>query len=348
MLSRQIIINKLFNETVDNGIQITVGELKTLYDANKAQFQTGEKVTVRHILIAVGSSRDDATANKTAHEVLAAYKAGADFCTLVLNYTNDAGSKQTCGEYTFGRGFMVKPFEDAAFALSAGESAIVKTDFGYHVMLKMNDTPSRQIPFEEAAPLLEQQLQQQRRLEAYQAYISALRENATIVNNLVSASEAPTTEANATLEPLQSSTPAVENATGANTTEASTSTTVTIVLKNETNTTVTMLPAPSSPPATEQAPLPSTGQPDLSTFAQCLSEKGTTLYVASWDTISRQTLASFGDAAAKLSVVDCASAENADACSAVQAYPTWKVNGKLFLGPLSFNELASRTGCVSH
>lgn len=72
-----------------------------------------------------------------ADEVLAKVQEGkTDFAELAKQYSEDTGSKDTGGDLGwFGRGAMVKPFEDAAFALKKGEtSGLVTTDYGFHII----------------------------------------------------------------------------------------------------------------------------------------------------------------------------------------------------------------------
>ena len=94
-------------------------------------------IRAKHILV------DDET---TAEEVLAKIAAGYDFDELVTEYGKDPGMERNKDGYVFTYGEMVKPFEDAAFALSEGEVSLpVKSDFGYHIIKR---EPLGEIPVE--------------------------------------------------------------------------------------------------------------------------------------------------------------------------------------------------------
>lgn len=104
-------------------------DAKAYYEANKDSFQVDE-VTASHILV---------EKEATAREILDKLKAGEKFEDLAKQYGTD-GTKDNGGSLgTFGRGAMVKEFEDAVFAMKPGEiSEPVKTEFGYHI-IKLTD-----------------------------------------------------------------------------------------------------------------------------------------------------------------------------------------------------------------
>jgi parvulin-like peptidyl-prolyl isomerase len=79
---------------------------------------------------------DPKAARTKTEDILRRARAGEDFTALAREYSGDPGSKQNGGDLGwFGRGMMVKPFEDAAFALKPGEiSDIVETQFGFHII----------------------------------------------------------------------------------------------------------------------------------------------------------------------------------------------------------------------
>lgn len=102
---------------------------------------TEEAVWARHIL--VGNFTEDTTqeekdaAKKNAEELTAKLKAGEDFTALVVENSEDPGSKDRGGDYMFGRAASFYPeFKDAAFALEPGKftEEPVETDVGYHII----------------------------------------------------------------------------------------------------------------------------------------------------------------------------------------------------------------------
>ncbi|MBR9692655.1 hypothetical protein GOV07_01855 [Candidatus Woesearchaeota archaeon] len=179
MLERQQTINKLFAETVDKDLTPSKETVQAYYDENKASFQTGAEVTVKHILIANGDLEPAAVLSE-AETVVARYEAGDDFCELVTEYTDDLGSKDKCGEYTFPTGFMVPEFEAASFAMAPDETRIVETQFGQHIILKVSDQLAVTKPYAEVEGDIVAILAGDTRREAYSTFIENLRTNAVI------------------------------------------------------------------------------------------------------------------------------------------------------------------------
>jgi parvulin-like peptidyl-prolyl isomerase len=110
----------------------------------------GENVQVKasHILLEFGADKDAAKAE--ADKLLARAKKGEDFGTLARENSKDPGSAVNGGDLGFfGKGRMVKPFEDAAFAASVGQVVgPVESQFGYHI-IKVTDKQSTEIKYSE-------------------------------------------------------------------------------------------------------------------------------------------------------------------------------------------------------
>jgi len=106
---------------------------------------TEEYVHASHILIKVEGT-DSVGAKKRANQVLASAKRGEKFEDLAMKFSQDPGSAMRGGDLGwFGKGRMVKSFEDAAFRAKAGQIVgPVKTQFGYHVV-KVTDRSKREV-----------------------------------------------------------------------------------------------------------------------------------------------------------------------------------------------------------
>ena len=87
------------------------------------------KIRVSHILVEKQSQ---------ALRILDELKQGASFAELARKYSQCPSAKRGGDLGFFGRGKMVREFEQAAFALKEGEvSQPVKTQFGYHIIKRI-------------------------------------------------------------------------------------------------------------------------------------------------------------------------------------------------------------------
>lgn len=125
--------NKLLNT-----IPVSDAQLAESYQENLEKFKVQEQVKARHILIKVGqdaASEEVEKAQAEILEVLAKIKAGGDFAELAKKYSQGPSNSMGGDLGWFGRGSMVKPFEDAVFALTPGTvSEPVRTQFGFHLI----------------------------------------------------------------------------------------------------------------------------------------------------------------------------------------------------------------------
>ena len=107
---------------------VTEAELKAAYDARASEFRVDEQRRASHILV-----KTKEEAEKLSAELK---KDPQRFPELAKKFSQDTGSAEKGGDLGFfGRGMLVKPFEDAAFAMKEGEvSAPVQSEFGFHVI----------------------------------------------------------------------------------------------------------------------------------------------------------------------------------------------------------------------
>jgi peptidyl-prolyl cis-trans isomerase C len=140
-------------------INISDDDVKAFYNSptNISAFEQPEMVRASHILLMTQDPEthtplsDDkkAAKRKQMEDILKQAKGGADFGELAKKYSEDPGSKDKGGEYTFPRGQMVKQFEDTAFSLKPNEiSDIIETQFGYHIIKLSEKIPAKKVEFD--------------------------------------------------------------------------------------------------------------------------------------------------------------------------------------------------------
>src|SRR3989338_4303486 len=123
----------------EKDIRIEEAKVSEHYNSHIAKYRVEKRIKARHILVALSPDADEKAekeAKEKALKVLQELKAGGDFTELAKKYSDDPSVKDNGGDLGyFSKGQMVKPFEDAAFALKEGElSEPVKTQFGFHII----------------------------------------------------------------------------------------------------------------------------------------------------------------------------------------------------------------------
>jgi peptidyl-prolyl cis-trans isomerase D len=154
----------------------TPQQVEAYYQSNLQQFANPEQVHAQHILLKT-ADKDAAVVRKQADAVLKEARApGADFPALARKYSEDDASKASGGDLGFfGRGSMVKPFEDAAFAMEPGQiSDVVQTDYGFHVIKMIEKRAAGQRPLAEVQDQIAEQLKWQQAQERATALATAL------------------------------------------------------------------------------------------------------------------------------------------------------------------------------
>lgn len=153
--------------TLEKSIQLPEQDLKTYYEQNLQRLAGQEQRRASHILINAAKdapAADREKARARARELQqAASKSPAGFAELARKNSQDPGSAAKGGDLDyFSRGAMVKPFEDAAFAMKKGEvSDVVESEFGFHIIL-LTDIKAAKVPtFEAMRPQLEADLRKQ-------------------------------------------------------------------------------------------------------------------------------------------------------------------------------------------
>lgn len=164
-------------------IKVDDAEVKKFYDENAAKFQGNEQRRASHILIGFGvnaMSEQKQQAKAKAEEIMAIVKKNPKrFEELAVKESQDPGSASKGGDLgSFGRGAMVKPFEDTAFGMKVGQiSDIVESEFGFHI-IKVTEVTGESSDYESLKPQIKAEL-------IFQKAQAAFTEQAENFSNMV-------------------------------------------------------------------------------------------------------------------------------------------------------------------
>lgn len=183
-IKRNMAIRELMDKQISHKIVVTDAEAKAYYDANPSLFKKPEQVRARHILIKVDSAATEtqkAEARKEIQEIQQKLKNGEDFAALAKEFSQGPSNANGGDLGYFGRGQMVKPFADTAFALKPNEiSDIVETQFGYHLIKVEDKKPEGTLAYADIKDQLNRHLKRQKAEKEADTYIDTLRKGAKI------------------------------------------------------------------------------------------------------------------------------------------------------------------------
>ncbi len=173
-------------DAVKKNITVSEQDIKAYYDQNVARLSGTEERQASHILITApktAPAADRERAKARATELLAAVrKVPESFAEVATKNSQDPGSAPSGGDLGFfSRGAMVKPFEDAAFAMKKGDiSNVVESDFGFHIIKLVDIKAPKQKSLDELKASIESDLKTQqattRYAEAAEAFTNGVYE----------------------------------------------------------------------------------------------------------------------------------------------------------------------------
>lgn len=205
-LNEEVKMKKLVN--LLSKVQISDAEAKKFYRENPKQFKYPDKVRASHILISAnpeeikekitsdplnkGLSKEEiqvkidkelATRLEKANKILAEVKKNpADFAKFAKENSDDPGSAKQGGDLGFfSKQEMVEPFSKVAFSQRPNTiSAIVKTPYGYHIILVKDRKRAGQEPFDKVKPEIKAFLENQAQLKVLESLVESLKKQAKI------------------------------------------------------------------------------------------------------------------------------------------------------------------------
>ena len=165
---RDIKARMAMNEIM-KGIEVTDIEAETVYNINPDNFSKPETVSAKHILV---------DSEETCSEILAQIQNGEKTFEDAAKESSTCPSGQQGGDLgEFGKGQMVKEFEDAAFAAEIGAIVgPVKTQFGFHLIKVEAKSEAETLAFDVVKEQIKKNLLQQKQQQAYTAKIAELKE----------------------------------------------------------------------------------------------------------------------------------------------------------------------------
>lgn len=164
---KKIVIAKFVKMEVDDKIKISEEEMKNYYEDHKDEFKKPEMWRASHILVA---------SEGEAKNILSALSGGKGFQELAMEKSIDATASRGGDVGYFRKGQVTPEFESACLELKVGQiSPIIRTQFGYHIIKLTDIKPETIQSFEEARPVIENELKMGKRNETFDKLVIDLK-----------------------------------------------------------------------------------------------------------------------------------------------------------------------------
>ena len=177
-LSDQMRFNQLLEEE-SQCEQVSAADALKYYEERPELFRSEELLAASHFLKMGKTEEELGLALESVKEVRQRIEKGEDFTAVVRAESDDKSNDGNLG--TFGKGRMVPEFEQAAYAMEAGElSDPVKTQFGWHLIQLHQRIPPQVTPFEEIKEKVIEYLTERKKDKVFESFLDRLKAEATI------------------------------------------------------------------------------------------------------------------------------------------------------------------------
>lgn len=180
-MRERTIVSAMHNLRVDSKVAISPLAAHAVYENNKEKYSTQPSIKMSMIVIAKGTTDAEQSAqNEKVNKLLKKIKDGCDFAEAAKTYSEDSYAKSGGKRDWMKRDMLRKDLADAAFSTEAGGIRVVDIGKQFCVIKVEDKVKAEMVAFDDARPLIEQQLRAEHSRKLYDAWIARLHKTAYV------------------------------------------------------------------------------------------------------------------------------------------------------------------------
>ncbi len=180
----QVLVQDTVKRVLGREVNVQDDEIEEYYDSHRDEFETKPHVELAQIFLQIprdGTEEDIEAVGKRADQLRLLLDDGADFSELAMKYSEGPYREKGGLIGEIGAEEILPDLEKIAFTLETDEiSPVVRTAYGFHILKAHKASPARKIGFEEAKPVIEENIREKKRTEKYDDWIEKLKEDSYI------------------------------------------------------------------------------------------------------------------------------------------------------------------------